>query len=90
MAVPAHTTQNPDSLAWARLAKGYSQIALARAAGTTKGYISELESGRRSASLKTLQRIATVLGCPVDLLLSKCSDLQESSESRTVEENSAA
>ena len=39
------------------------QIALARAAGTNQGFISEVEEGNKFPSLSMLCRLAKVLGC---------------------------
>jgi DNA-binding XRE family transcriptional regulator len=43
--------------------------ALAAAAGVTKSFISQLESGRTSASIATLERIASALQVPASALL---------------------
>jgi transcriptional regulator with XRE-family HTH domain len=52
---------------------------LAAAAGVSKSFISQLESGRSSASLATLGRIATALDVPTGLLLSAASPQPNSS-----------
>lgn len=42
-----------------RLARGWTQEQLADLAGTNKGYISQLESGKREPSAETLRSLAT-------------------------------
>lgn len=44
-----------------RLARKWSQEHLATLAGTTKGYISQIESGKRDPSAETLRSIAAAL-----------------------------
>ena len=48
-----------------REAAGYSQRALARAAGCSRSMISFAETGQRTPSLDLLAAIAPVLGMPV-------------------------
>ncbi len=50
---------------------GYSQESLAHDAGLERNYISLLELGKNSASLKTLFKLAPVLGLSVSELLHK-------------------
>lgn len=53
----------------ARLAKGWSQERLADEAGLDRTYISALERQVYSASLNTLEKLATVLSVtPADLI----------------------
>lgn len=53
-----------------RQASGLSQEELAFKAGLHRTYISQLERGEKSPSLKTLQRLAKALGIkPSDILL---------------------
>lgn len=49
----------------ARLAAGLSQAELARRAGMDHTFISRIESGRTSPDVRTLQRLAKAIGCPV-------------------------
>ena len=50
--------------------KGLSQTEIARRAGVTRFYVSQLESGlRKNPSLPVLKRIAKALGVPVTELL---------------------
>ncbi len=49
--------------------RGLTQKALAEAAGTTQTYLSQIESGRRVGSLKTLNAIARALEVDLDVLL---------------------
>lgn len=50
-----------------RLEKGIKQIELARMAGISNTYLSDIESGRTIPSLKTLTKIARALGMENDL-----------------------
>lgn len=53
-----------------RLEKGFSQEAFAFEVGIHRTYVSQLERGLKSPSLKTLQKIAQVLGITLsDLML---------------------
>jgi transcriptional regulator with XRE-family HTH domain len=53
-----------------REAKGLSQLALAKRAKVTQGYISELEAGaKKNPGITTLQKLAKGLGVPVTELL---------------------
>lgn len=45
-----------------RKAKGWSGERLAQEVGTSKGYISEIENGKRTASVQMLRSIAASLG----------------------------
>ena len=63
--------KNPDLVKFGlnvrrlRLKKGLSQAALARRAGLSPNYIGTLERGIQNPSLKTLERLAKCLGCPM-------------------------
>lgn len=70
-----------ENLREARQARGWTQQQLADAAGTSKGYISQLESGARPTPPGTkLQDLATALDVPVSQLMRDDSE----SASRTV------
>lgn len=56
---PLH--HSPEALKQAREAAQLKQSALAGAAGISPGFLSELESGQRGASPRTLRRLADVL-----------------------------
>jgi len=49
--------------------RGLSAAELAEAAGLSRSYLSEIESGRKTGSAKTLAAIAKVLGLTVDDLI---------------------
>ncbi|EJW11266.1 transcriptional regulator, XRE family [Rhodovulum sp. PH10] len=49
--------------------RGLTQRELAEAVGTSQGYLSDLENGRRTGSPDVLARIARHLGVPLDLLV---------------------
>lgn len=52
-----------------RIAAAMSIAELARRAGVSAPFISQLESGRTSMSIPTLYRVATALGCTANSLL---------------------
>lgn len=54
-----------------RKAKGFSQVELAQAIGTSQAFVCELERGKKSPSFDTLLRIAQVLGCTLDELVGR-------------------
>lgn len=61
--------QDPAKLRIKRIAAGLQQQELALRANCSKGHMSEIEKGRRSASPELLGRFAEILGCPiVDLI----------------------
>lgn len=68
---PKTPRQNAAALAWVRTSRGYSLRALARELDTSHGYLSNLESGKASASPAFLERMAAVFGCDVDILRSR-------------------
>ena len=49
--------------------RGISQEELARRAGTSKAYVSQLETGRRHAGRGLLRRLARALGVPPEVLM---------------------
>ena len=52
-----------------RIAKGMSQVELAKASGVSRGTIIGLESGKiTNTQTDTIRQIAKALGCPVDTL----------------------
>lgn len=51
--------------------RGLTQAALAKAAGISKLYISQIEAGRRKGSLETLRAVAKALKVDTDLVLPK-------------------
>src|SRR4051812_20884990 len=53
----------------ARLARKMTLSALGEASGLSKGFISQVESGRSNPSLDSLERIASSLGLPLAGLL---------------------
>ena len=58
--------------------KGLTQSQLASAAGLTQAFVCELESGRKSPSLKTLRTIARILDTPIDKLIAESEPNQDS------------
>ena len=64
--VAAHLARNLASL---RHARALTQEALAKAAGTPRSTIANLESGEGNPSLAVLVKVARALGVPIDELL---------------------
>lgn len=62
------TRQDPQAVAFAREAKGWTQTALATEVGISKSLMCEIEKGTRGATPATLNRIAETLNCPVSIL----------------------
>ena len=58
-----------ENLKKIRLEKKMSQGDICRALGVDRGYISNLESGKRNPTLATIKRIADALDVSVDRLL---------------------
>jgi len=56
----------PTPLAFWRRKRGLTQAALAASAGIAQGFVSEIESGRKTGDVATLQRIARALGLKLD------------------------
>lgn len=52
-----------------RLELGWTQETLAEKAGISKGFLSDLENGKRSVSAENLLEIAAVLGLSLDFLM---------------------
>ena len=61
---------NGAALAAMRTLAGYSQAELARQSGVSQGHISEIESGDKKASPKTIKALAEALRVPMPALLS--------------------
>lgn len=59
-----------ENLRQARLAKGWSQMVLAEAAGLHFTYVSSVEGAKRNVSIDAMERLAKAVGMPLsDLLL---------------------
>ncbi len=56
-------------LAFFRKKRGLSQDELARRAGITQGYLSEIEVGRKSGDVQTLRKLADALKVTIDSLV---------------------
>ncbi|WP_315721601.1 MULTISPECIES: helix-turn-helix transcriptional regulator [unclassified Bradyrhizobium] len=56
-------------LAFFRKKRGLSQDELARRAGITQGYLSEIEVGRKSGDVQTLRKLADALKVTLDSLV---------------------
>ena len=67
-----------DVLRARRQAAGLSQEALAEASGLHRVYISELERGRKAASLTALQGISRALGVPLSEIIADAERTQPS------------
>ena len=55
-------------LAVLRIVRGWSQLELAQAAGMRSGTISEYERGKKTLPLRTLERLAAVMGYPAPMI----------------------
>lgn len=69
--VRAPLNQDPSALRVARIAAGMRPVDLARAAGISRGTMSEIEAGTRSASPALLALFAEILGCDLRGLINK-------------------
>jgi DNA-binding XRE family transcriptional regulator len=66
---PSSTLQLKTPLAFFRKKRGISQGDLAKRAGITQGYLSEIEIGRKSGDVRTLRKLADALAVPLDSLV---------------------
>ncbi len=64
-------------LAVLRIVRGWSQLELARAAGMRPGTISEYERGKKPLPLRTLERLAAVMGYPPAMIERTRAFIQE-------------
>lgn len=64
----------PTALRELRQEKGLSQEELADKAGLHRTYISQIERGLKSPSLRSLQQIAEALGVPLSTLVKRLED----------------
>ncbi len=55
-----------------RKAKGISQVDLARASRLAQSFISSVESGRKSPTVRSLIKLAEALGVPPEKILELC------------------
>ena len=58
-----------ENLRQARLAKGWSQMVLAEAAGLHFTYVSSVEGAKRNVSIDAMERLAKAVGVPLSDLL---------------------
>jgi transcriptional regulator with XRE-family HTH domain len=58
-----------DRIKQRRLELGWTQDALAQKAGISKGFLSDLENGKRGINAETLLDIGRVLGVSLDVLM---------------------
>jgi transcriptional regulator with XRE-family HTH domain len=56
------------SIQTCRVKRGLSQTELARRAGLSVSYLSMLENSKRDPTISTVERIATAIGVPVEIL----------------------
>ena len=60
-----------------RIKGGYSQERLAEAVDLSTSYVSEIETGKKRPSMKTLEKIAAVLGVPLVALLDEGPEVEQ-------------
>lgn len=58
-----------ENLRQTRLAKGWSQMVLAEAAGLHFTYVSSVEGAKRNVSIDAMERLAKAVGVPLSDLL---------------------
>jgi len=63
--ISASMLRGDNLLRAARRRRGISQSELAEQAGLSQGYLSDLESGRRTGTAETLQALSRILGVPL-------------------------
>ncbi|HEV2891939.1 MAG TPA: helix-turn-helix transcriptional regulator [Frankiaceae bacterium] len=61
----AHRRAFGDRVRELRKERGWTQEVLAEAAGMGRGYLAEIEGGRRAATIDTIHRIAIALGVTI-------------------------
>ena len=59
------TTKVRRNIVKIRQEKGYTQERLAYESGISKGYLSEIESGKKSPTIRILEKLAETLGVPL-------------------------
>ena len=57
-----------NAIQMCRVRKGLSQAQLAKAADCSVSYLSMLENSKRDPTLSTIQKIASALGVPLEIL----------------------
>jgi transcriptional regulator with XRE-family HTH domain len=72
-----------DRIREIRESKGMNQDRLADKAQISKGFLSDIENGKRNPSSDNLLRIANVLGASLDYLMK--GEVQEEEQTRTVQ-----
>ena len=60
-----------------RIKSGYTQENLAEAVDLSTSYVSEIETGKKRPSMKTLEKIAAVLGVPLVALMDDGPDAEQ-------------
>lgn len=56
------------SIQTCRMQRGFSQAELARRAGISVSYLSMLENSKRDPTISTVEKVATALGVPIEIL----------------------
>ena len=60
-----------------RIKSGYTQENLAEAVDLSTSYVSEIETGKKRPSMKTLEKIAAVLGVPLVALMDDGPEVEQ-------------
>lgn len=71
------TLHKPHELRRRRILADLGQEEAAKLAGISWPYLSLLESGKRSPSVKVLHRLAAVIDCPVEHLLADDAAMED-------------
>lgn len=58
-----------DNLKRIRTEKGFSQTDIAKSLGVSRGFVSNIENGKRNPTLSTITRLASAVGVTTDELL---------------------
>lgn len=67
--MPNEAKKLGDNLKRIRTEKGLSQTDIAKSLGVSRGFVSNIENGKRNPTLSTITRLASAVGVTTDELL---------------------
>lgn len=67
--MPNEAKKLGDNLKRIRTEKGLSQTDIAKSLGVSRGFVSNIENGKRNPTLSTITRLANAVGVTADELL---------------------